>query len=68
MTPTAPLGNARFRLATPDGLSNPLVFNVGELPEFSKKDWKNVPKAKLQHGPGSWTRSRPSKTSPCRSS
>jgi len=46
VAPTAPLGNREFRLATPAGLSNPLVFQVGDLPELSKKDWKNVPKAR----------------------
>jgi hypothetical protein len=46
VTPTAAPGNREIRLGTPAGLSNPLTFQVGELPELSKKDWKNVPKAK----------------------
>jgi len=46
VAPTAPLGNRELRLETPAGLSNPLVFQVGELLEASKKDWKNIPKEK----------------------
>jgi hypothetical protein len=43
---SAAIGNREIRLGTPAGLSNPLVFQVGDLPEVSKKDWKNIPKAK----------------------
>ncbi len=39
-------GNREIRLVTPFGLSNPLVFNVGEVAELSKKVWKDIPKAK----------------------
>lgn len=31
----APLGNRELRLLTPNGLSNPLVFQIGVLPEFA---------------------------------
>jgi len=31
----APLGARELRLATPDGLSNPLVFEIGTLPEVT---------------------------------
>jgi hypothetical protein len=51
VTPTAAPGNREIRLATPSGLSNPLVFNVGEVPEFSKKVWKDIPKAKQSMDP-----------------
>ena len=51
LTPTAALGNREIRLGTPAGLSNPLVFNVGDLAEFSKKDWKNIPQAKPSMDP-----------------
>jgi hypothetical protein len=34
----APPGKRELRLATPQGLSNPLVFCVGELPEFQEKE------------------------------
>ena len=51
IAPTAATGNRELRLLTPAGLSNPLVFNVGELPEFSKKDWKDIPKAKFSMDP-----------------
>jgi hypothetical protein len=46
VTRIAAPGNREIRLVTPSGLSNPLVFNVGELPEFSKQDWKDIPRAK----------------------
>ncbi len=37
MAPDAAPGERELRLATPLGLTNPLVFCVGQLPEFSKK-------------------------------
>jgi hypothetical protein len=37
LAPDAELGRRVLRLATPQGLSNPLVFMVGELPEFIEK-------------------------------
>ena len=46
VAPTAAPGNREIRLVTPSGLSTPIVFNVGDLPELNKKDWKNIPKAK----------------------
>jgi len=39
-------GKREIRLGTPVGLSNPLVFCVGTLREFSKPDWKNIPKGR----------------------
>jgi len=36
MAANAAPGEHEIRLATPNGLSNPLVFCVGQLPEFSK--------------------------------
>jgi hypothetical protein len=39
-------GQREIRLGTLVGLSNPLAFHVGELPEHSKKDWKNIPKGR----------------------
>jgi len=44
-TDAAP-GKREIRLGTPVGLSNPLAFYVGQLREFSKKDWKNIPKGR----------------------
>jgi hypothetical protein len=38
IAPDAGLGTRELRLATPLGLSNPLVFCVGSLPEVSEKD------------------------------
>jgi len=37
-------GDHEMRVRTPGGLSNPLKFCVGLLPESSKPDWKAVPK------------------------
>jgi hypothetical protein len=42
-TNTAP-GDHEIRVRTPGGLSNPLKFCVGLLPEISKPDWKALPK------------------------
>ena len=40
IAPDAVLGERELRLATPLGLSNPLVFCVGQLPEVCEKDPK----------------------------
>jgi len=45
IAPQATPGNHEIRLRTQFGFSNPMLFQVGDLPEISKKDWKNVPKA-----------------------
>ena len=37
MAPDAEPGQHELRLTTPAGLTNPLIFCVGELPEFSEK-------------------------------
>jgi len=37
MAPDAAPGRRELRLATPRGVTNPLVFHVGQLPEFSRK-------------------------------
>jgi hypothetical protein len=37
LAPDAPLGEQELRLQTPGGLSNPLVFCIGQLPEFRQK-------------------------------
>ena len=37
LAPDAELGRHVLRVTTPQGLSNPLVFSVGELPEFVEK-------------------------------
>jgi len=36
-------GERELRLQVAAGLSNPLVFCVGQLPEFREKDWKSSP-------------------------
>ena len=38
-------GEREIRLTTPTGLSNPLRFWVGQLPEFTKRDTKAIPDA-----------------------
>jgi len=35
--PSAPAGERELRLATPNGMTNPLVFQIGSLPEFTRK-------------------------------
>jgi hypothetical protein len=40
---TAPPGPRQIRLHTPLGVSNPLVFSVGEFPEFVEKEEKTGP-------------------------
>lgn len=37
----AAIGPRELRLETPAGLTNPLAFCIGQLPEFSKKEAKN---------------------------
>jgi hypothetical protein len=37
-------GDHEIRVRTPGGLSNPLKFSVGLLPETTKPDWKALPK------------------------
>jgi hypothetical protein len=37
IAPEAPVGPRELRLATPRGISNPLAFHVGQLPEYSRK-------------------------------
>ncbi|MGA2060856.1 MAG: PPC domain-containing protein [Thermoguttaceae bacterium] len=41
MAPDTEPGQRELRLATSNGLSNPLFFHVGQLAEFSKKEAKN---------------------------
>ena len=43
IAPDAPLGNHQIRLITPNGVSNPQNFLVGNLPEINEKEPNNVP-------------------------
>jgi hypothetical protein len=43
VAPDAEPGERELRLGTPLGVSNPLVFCIGRLPEFREKDPKNSP-------------------------
>lgn len=47
MAPDARLGDQEIRLASPSGLSNPLVFCVGQIPEFSEPPAKGSLKAEI---------------------
>jgi hypothetical protein len=38
ITPDAPPGKRELRVANPQGLSNPLVFTIGQLPEFTETE------------------------------
>jgi hypothetical protein len=42
IAPDAAPGRREFRVATPQGLSNPLVFCVGQLPEFTETETTNT--------------------------
>ena len=44
-------GDHEIRVRTPGGLSNPLKFCVGVLPETTKPDWKAVPKERASTAP-----------------
>jgi hypothetical protein len=42
IAPDAAPGKRELRVATPQGLSNPLIFCVGQLPEFTEKETIDV--------------------------
>jgi hypothetical protein len=42
VAPEAEIGQRELRIASPSGLSNPLAFCVGQLPEFSEKATKTI--------------------------
>lgn len=44
-------GEREIRLGTPLGLSNPLVFRIGQLPEYTKEDWKALPSTRYNMDP-----------------
>ena len=44
-------GTRELRLLSRAGLSNPRAFVIGQLPEVSKADWKNVPQSRLNPEP-----------------
>ena len=46
IAPDAAPGDREIRLGVRTGFSNPRLFCIGEAPEFSKHDWKNVPKSR----------------------
>lgn len=47
IAPDAPPGERELRLETRDGVSNPLVFHVGQLPEFREVELKGTGQAEL---------------------
>lgn len=48
IAPDAQPGQREIRIASPTGLSNPLAFCVGQLPEFSEKASKAIAEQKSQ--------------------
>jgi hypothetical protein len=54
----AELGQRELRLVAPNGLSNPLVFQVGQLPEFRKPEAKPMPPPTERRPPMLGDRSR----------
>jgi hypothetical protein len=51
MAPDATLGDQEIRIATPGALSNPLLFQVGQLPEFSHPAARGSLKAEISTRP-----------------
>ena len=51
LAPNAETGTREIRLATERGLSNPLIFCVGQLPEFSKPETKNDDEIRSRNEP-----------------
>jgi len=43
VAPNAEPGERELRLQVAAGLSNPLVFCVGQLPELREKEWRSSP-------------------------
>ena len=50
IAPDAAVGPRQLRLDTKDGLTNPIVFSVGELPEFSRKPVRVAPEYNVVNG------------------
>ena len=50
IAPDAAVGPRQLRLDTKDGLTNPIVFCVGELPEFSRKPVRVAPAYNVVNG------------------
>lgn len=61
MAPGAKLGDQEIRLASPNGLSNPLLFCVGQIPEFGEPAARGSLKAEIDATPR-WQRKREPKT------
>lgn len=61
----ASLGRCELRLGTPNGLSNPLVFQIGQLPEFRKTETKTDPNDNrpFRQNPEQWSAVEPTETS-----
>jgi hypothetical protein len=53
IAPDAPPGKRELRVASPQGLSNPLVFYVGQLPEFTEEE-----KIDVVHAPANLPRAQ----------
>ncbi|MEQ1851820.1 MAG: hypothetical protein ABMA01_09545, partial [Chthoniobacteraceae bacterium] len=64
MAPDATLGQQEIRVATPSGLSNPLVFFVGQLPEFSEAPAKGSMKVEIDTNPRGQKKRQPKEELP----
>jgi hypothetical protein len=64
IAPNASPGRRELRLGTPTGLSNPLVFQVGQLPEFRKTETKADPadNRPFRQNPEQWSAVEPTET------
>jgi hypothetical protein len=62
LAPDAPPGERELRLETPTGLSNPVVFCAGQLPEFSKPPASVTPALNLRAARDADPRGRRPKT------
>jgi hypothetical protein len=64
ISPDAEPGQHELRLATPNGLSSPMVFQVGHLTEFTKNESNNSEDPKPGPGPQGNRDARPAKPTP----
>ena len=64
IAPDAAAGPRQLRLDTKDGLTNPIVFSVGELPEFSRKPVRVAPEYNVVNGATPANRSAPRPPAP----
>ncbi len=59
MAPDATLGDQEIRIGTPGALSNPLLFQIGQLPEFSHPPARGSLKAEINARPRRYGKREP---------